>query len=345
VPLSVLGTSSQAWVLAAAASANAGQSVTLVAADQAGRRELRTSGLGLDGIAVVEVVATPDSSGPVLVAAASVAEVRRLAGSMALTGRDVLLVPSGAAGALSLCASNGPLAGAINHVFEAPGFPYLGAIEDDAVRFSARKDRLSIGGADPSVTAALVAELRPYLPGVVATALLETSLANTNAIIHPALSLANLSRIESGVPFRFYREGLSSAAVDLVLAVDRERLSVLTALGLPQVSISDWFVRFYGTQGLRGSTLLEQLSTYPALADSQAPQTLDHRYLVDDVRFGIAAYESLAALLEFSTPAISSIATLLSIATQQDLRDQAPVLADRLFAYHEAGSALSAITA
>jgi opine dehydrogenase len=345
VPLSILGTSSQAWVLAAAASANAGETVTLVAADQAGRRELRTSGLGLDGIAVVEVVATPDSSGPVLVAAASVAEVRRLAGSITLAGRDVVLVPSGAAGALSLCASDGPLAGAIIHVFEAPGFPYLGAIDDDAVRLSARKDGLTIGGADPSVTAALVAELQRYLPGVVGTDLLDTSLANTNAIIHPALSLANLSRIESGVPFRFYREGLSGAAVDLVLAVDRERLAILAALGLSQVSISDWFVHYYGTQGLRGSTLLEQLSTYPALADSQAPQTLDHRYLVDDVRFGIAAYEELAALLAVSTPVISGIVALLSTATGQDLRDQAPVLADHLLAYKKAGSTLSAITA
>jgi hypothetical protein len=57
-------------------------------------------------------------------------------------------------------------------------------------------------------------------------------LVDLNLIAHPAATLLNVGRIEYSGPFRLWREGVTPSVAKLIEAVDKERLSVMKALGL-----------------------------------------------------------------------------------------------------------------
>ena len=332
--LTVIGTSTQATLLATAASLRAGQPVAVVGSGEAPTRTLACRGLVGRGQATLDYRVAPGSDDFVVVAAASVGEVLQLYERHARCAQQTVLIPGGAGGALraaDLAATGG--AGPVS-VAEASGFPFLGDVAGDTATVTARKVRLPIGGADPKATMAIVDALRQYVPGVEAVDALVTSLANTNHIIHPAIALANLARIEQGASFLFYREGIAPATMRLVSAIDGERLLITDRLGLPNQSAEEWFDRFYGDQGFEGRDLYAGLSTFAPFAASLGPKGTDHRYLVDDVRYGIAVYEALGAKLDIATPMISAVVSALCTATGLDLRDAAPALAALLLAHH-----------
>jgi len=332
--LSVLGTSAQATLFATAASLHTGEPVSIVGHGDRPTQKFACSGLIGPGTAVLEYRTAPDPSDLVVVAAEAVVEVLALYERHATRARQAVLIPGGAGGSLratrmSVAAGNDEVT-----VTEASGFPFLGQVAGDTATFKARKDRLPIGGADTGATAQVVQWLRRYVPGVEAVDVLVTSLANMNHVIHPAIALANLARIGRGETFRFYREGIDGATMRLVSAVDRERRLLTSQLGQPDQSAEDWFDRFYSEQGFAGQDLFAGLATFTPFDASLGPTTTDHRYLIDDVRYGIAVYESLGASLDIDTPVISAVVTALSAATGHDLRNAASALAALLLDHH-----------
>jgi len=100
----------------------------------------------------------------------------------------------------------------------------------------------------------------------------ETSLANTNVLIHPPLVLINWSRVETGSPFNFYREGLTAGGGWLIERVDGERRAVATAYGIKAVPLRQLLLRFYADQGMRGSNVAELLGTFPPFASTSGPK-------------------------------------------------------------------------
>jgi opine dehydrogenase len=343
--LTVVGTSAQARLLATAASLNAGEPISVVGAGDGATRTIRCDGLLGPGSATLEYRTVADPGDLVVVAGDSVADILDLYERHATRARHTVLIPGGAGG--SLCAN--AVATAANDqgsvVAEASGFPFLGVVAGDTVTYRARKDRLPIGGVDARATADVAEALRRYVPGVEPVDTLVTSLANMNHVIHPAIALANLTRIDRGEPFHFYREGISPATMRIVSAIDRERRTLTDRLGQPDRSAEDWFATFYGEQGYEGRDLFDGLSTFPPFEGSLGPMTVEHRYLVDDVRYGIAVYEALGSALDVATPIISAVITTLCAATGSDLRDTASPLAALLLAHHGARSAPETATA
>jgi opine dehydrogenase len=55
-------------------------------------------------------------------------------------------------------------------------------------------------------------------------------------VIHPAVSLLNVGRIESPSDFLFYEEGVTPAAGLLMEAVDKERMAIAQGFGLEILS-------------------------------------------------------------------------------------------------------------
>ena len=64
----------------------------------------------------------------------------------------------------------------------------------------------------------------------------QTILQNGNNVIHPAVSLLNVGRIESPEDFFFYEEGVTPGVGRLMQAVDEERMAIAEALGAPILS-------------------------------------------------------------------------------------------------------------
>ncbi|MGH7768753.1 MAG: NAD/NADP octopine/nopaline dehydrogenase family protein [Candidatus Binatia bacterium] len=161
-----------------------------------------------------------------------------------------------------------------------------------------------------------------YSAVVAAKNVLETGLANINAIMHPAGMIGNAGRIEGGKEFCFYSEGITPAIADVIEAVDRERLHVVEKLGLPARS----FVEIFFQAGLTTERARSSGSVYEAIRDSapnrtiKAPKTMDHRYLHEDVGYGLVPIAQIGGWAGVETPVIDSLITAASEMNRIDYR-------------------------
>ena len=167
-------------------------------------------------------------------------------------------------------------------------------------------------------TAKLVQEIQEAFPNVVPAAnVMETGFANINAIMHPAGMLGNAGWIEkSGGDFLYYREGITPAIGAWIDAVDRERLEIVRRLGLQPLR----FVDIFHQAGLTTAEARDTGSAYQAIHHSEAnftikaPPSLDHRYVREDVGYGLVPMAEVGKLLGVKTPVMDALITLASTA-------------------------------
>lgn len=173
-------------------------------------------------------------------------------------------------------------------------------------------------------TAGLVADIQSVFPNVVAAEnVLETGFANINAIMHPAGMLGNAGWIEkSGGDFLWYREGVTPAIGAWIDAVDGERLAIVEALGLKPLR----FVEIFYQAGLTTDEARDSGSSYRAIHESgpnqtiKSPPSLDHRYIREDVGYGLVPMAEIGILLGLKTPVMDALITLASTALGVDFR-------------------------
>jgi opine dehydrogenase len=178
-----------------------------------------------------------------------------------------------------------------------------------------------------------IAEVRPRLAplfpqAVAAPNALWTGLTNANAMLHVANCVANAARIESGETYKFYAEGVTPAVARLYQAINRERVAVGAALGASVPSLEDWFERVYG---VREASLVETCRrlTYDSDGPYQAtgtPNSLDHKFITEDVPTGLIPMSALAAAAGVPAPAIDALVEVVRTMTGKDFADQARTL-------------------
>jgi len=175
----------------------------------------------------------------------------------------------------------------------------------------------------------------------VASNVLETSLNSLNAMAHPVPALLNAGWIETtGGDFRFYNDGVSPAVARAMDAADRDRLAVVTALGLPAVPASEWDRRLYG---LVGATTFELNRDSWVHRDIRAPKELRSRYLTEDVPFGLVPIASIARELGIATPTIDLFIDLACLLLDEDLRAAGRTAASLGLAGRTAGQMLDLV--
>ena len=153
---------------------------------------------------------------------------------------------------------------------------------------------------------------------------LETGLRNINTVVHAPIVVHNAGWIEKTQgKFLFYWDGCTPGVARSAEGVDRERIAIGKAIGLQLPSMLDVSLEWYGHEGAKGKTLYEVLSTNPVYVKDDAPSTLRHRFLLEDVPYGMIPVEGLGRLAGIGTPVTSAIVTLASEITGMDLRSQA----------------------
>lgn len=165
----------------------------------------------------------------------------------------------------------------------------------------------------------LIADVYPSMEP--AGSVLQTSLQNANPIIHPAVTLSNAARIEmTGGDFLFYEEGVSDSVGRLIEALDQERIAIGEALGITVLPDP--------VMGMRQGYMLEANygSGYreaPGFLGIGAQPQLDHRYLNEDVGYGLVFMSTLGQQIGVATPAIDSVINVASIVMARDYRAEA----------------------
>ena len=152
-----------------------------------------------------------------------------------------------------------------------------------------------------------------YIDGV---NVLQTGMNNMGAIFHPALTILNSGRIESTHgDYQFYIEGVTPSVAKVLEALDRERVTVASSLGIRARTGLEWLKLAYDTTG---DDLYEAIHNQPGYYGIKAPPTLNHRYLFEDVPMSLVPIASLGQQYGVSVRAMDSIIRLASIMHKTD---------------------------
>ena len=147
---------------------------------------------------------------------------------------------------------------------------------------------------------------------------IRTSLGNVGMILHCAPVLMNIGWIESkSVEFKYYYEGISPSIAKLLEKIDEERVTVAKAMGVEIETLMEWLIRTYDTHG---SNLFECLQNNIYYKDIDAPQTIYHRYIEEDVPNGLVPLESAGQMYGVPTPTTTLIIDLANAVMQKDYR-------------------------
>lgn len=179
-----------------------------------------------------------------------------------------------------------------------------------------------VAGLPRSGTARLLSMIEDVYPGTeAADSVFQTTLQNGNPVIHPAVTLLNAGLIErTAGAFLFYEEGITEAVGRAIEAVDRERLAIASALGVPVLSEPDLGV----VQGyMREANYSTGYSTAPGFLGIGAQPQLEHRYLTEDVGYSLVFLTDLADRLGVDTPMMDAVITMTSVVLARDLRAEA----------------------
>lgn len=182
------------------------------------------------------------------------------------------------------------------------------------------KKKVALAALPSAHTEYVVEKLNQALPHFIAAPnVLFTSLHNIGAIFHPAPMVLNTGRIEAkSLPFEYYHEGITPSVATLLEKMDQERVEVAKKLGIDVPNARDWLYESYGIQE---NTLYEAIQKNKIYSGILAPDSLQVRYISEDVPMSLVPISSLGRLAGIPTPAIDSIIELASILHQVNYRD------------------------
>lgn len=148
----------------------------------------------------------------------------------------------------------------------------------------------------------------------------QTILQNGNNVIHPAISLLNVGRIESPRDFLFYEEGVTPAGGRLMKAVDEERMAIAGAMGLQIISEPETgMIQGYMTENNYDTAY----SQAPGFKGIVAQTQIDYRYFTEDVGFGLVLLTDLAKVVGVETPVMNAIIQIVSVLLERDFKAEA----------------------
>lgn len=186
----------------------------------------------------------------------------------------------------------------------------------------------SLPGRD---SADLVGRLSDVLPMLQpAPHILAAGLASINTVLHPPGMILGAAWIEhTSGNFAYYADTAVPSVARLMAAIEEERLAIARAWGIAVERFLDVFARI-------GSTSREAAAAGDfrmALEDSlpnrfiRAPQSLDDRYLHEDIPFGVVPLADLGRAVGVPTPVLDAIITIASTIAGREYRQDGRTLA------------------
>ena len=255
----------------------------------------------------------------VVVPSSAHANIARSAAPYLQDGQIVVLHPGRTCGALEftkVIRDSGSKADVT--ITEAETFIYASRSDGPAqARIFRIKDAVPLASLPATRTKQVLEIINPAYPQFIdGINVLNTGLNNMGAIFHPALTLLNAGWIESTHgDFQFYIDGVTPSVARLLEVLDRERVTVASALGIRAQTAMDWLQMAYTTSG---DDLYEAIHNQPGYYGIKAPNTLNHRYIFEDVPMSLVPIASLAQRYGVSVRGMESIIRLACIIHRTD---------------------------
>ena len=225
-------------------------------------------------------------------------------------GQIVILHPGATCGAFEFkkvlddggCKANIPIAETNSLIYACrspkPGYASILGVKQDL--------RLATLPADANARVLdIVQEAFPQVVG--AKNVLQTSLENANAVMHPAPTILNTSLIESKHDWLYYWEGVTPTIGQFVEELDQERLAIGKAFGLELDSIMDFYRKAYQVDAPNLSDAVRKNGAYEKI---QGQKDLRTRYLQEDIPTGLVPMIELGKMLGVDVSRMETIVKL-----------------------------------
>jgi len=182
-------------------------------------------------------------------------------------------------------------------------------VENGVVNIVGNKKSVAVStlpSKDRGVILPILQELIPaFTP---APNVLFTSLENYGAVFHSAICLFNACLIEKGVSFYFYKD-VTPTVASFIEKLDKERVSVGKAYGVPLITAEEWLKEVYQVEG---NNLYECLTNNKAYQDIIGPKDIRCRQLTEDVPTGAVPIYELGRVAGLEMPAYKALIEIAS---------------------------------
>jgi opine dehydrogenase len=134
---------------------------------------------------------------------------------------------------------------------------------------------------------------------------LDAALTNAGPVIHPPLVLLNAGPIDGG-RFDVHAAGTTPSVKRLIEVVDAERIAARKGWGYPapHYELATYYDEARAPEGLYGAGAKAKLVASGLWSEIL---TFDHRYVTEDVAFGLALLESAGRAAGVDTPGVSGL--------------------------------------
>jgi opine dehydrogenase len=151
-----------------------------------------------------------------------------------------------------------------------------------------------------------------------------TSLSNVNLVLHPPGCVLAAAWVEAtGGDFTFYVEGMTDGVGRVMQQLDDERRTVAQAYGHQLPPLDDEMLAIGTVEpGTDNIHLPEKIRRGEANRKIKAPNSLEHRYYLEDFWYGLMPFIALADAADVEVPVAKS---LMTIATTMKFRSNSPV--------------------
>lgn len=149
--------------------------------------------------------------------------------------------------------------------------------------------------------------------------IIQRGLTDFGAVAHASIALANMNLISRKTPFRFYYDGMTEETIRLLESVESEFRTIAAAYGSDLIAMKDLLYRYYTCDN---TNLYTAMTSVPNYQYSLGPETLQHRFLHEDICSTLVPARQLAELARLRTPIIDAIISIASVVTQRDLSSE-----------------------
>ncbi|MEA4962450.1 NAD/NADP octopine/nopaline dehydrogenase family protein [Lutispora sp.] len=186
------------------------------------------------------------------------------------------------------------------------------------------KSKLSLATIPAKCCSLVLKELSEAFPQLYGVEnVLETSMNATNPVLHAPINLFNLSRIENGEDYLMYGDAATHYSVKYAEEVDKERLTVLRAMGISGTSCLDMLNDAWGSKYENLYDLLKNTKSYKT---AKGPDSFSHRHITEDIPFGIKPIQQLGRIYEVKIPYIDNLVKCYELCLGTSFEEQGPDL-------------------
>jgi opine dehydrogenase len=244
-----------------------------------------------------------------------------------LTAEQVVLLMPGTFGSFAMAREIARAGGTLPYAFAETGtLPYLtrktGAT---TVAAPVRAANLPVGVFPSSRSKGALERIIELFPATrPCVDAVDVALTNAGPVIHPPLVLLNAGAIDQG-RFDVHAAGTTASVRKVIDTVDEERVATRTGWGYPapHYELGTYYDDTRATEGLYGAGAKEKLVASGLWSEVI---THEHRYVTEDVAFGLSFFESAARTVTVASPVVSGLLSVFGVLLGRRLSGQGRAL-------------------